>query len=219
MNITNDVVTDYISGLYRPLNVGLKSLRDKGEESGVPIILKDTETLMVNLLMMQKPQRILEIGAAIGYSASVMATVCPYTKIISIEKDIDMFDEARSNIDALGLSNQIWLAEGDARKILKDMKKEADEDTAFDFIFIDATKSHYREFFDDAVCMATSGSVVLCDNVLMKASTADDRYDPEGKFKTSIRQMREFLNYISGLDYAATSVLPVGDGVSITYIK
>ena len=103
---------------------------------------------------------------------------------------------------------------GDARDVLKAM----DPNRKFDIIFIDAAKSHYREFWDLALPLMAEHCMVICDNVLMKGMTASDEYDTKGRYKTSIKRMREFIEYINSLDYADTTVLPVGDGVSISII-
>ena len=86
-------------------------------------------------------------------------------------------------------------------------------------IFIDAAKSHYREFWDEAVKLTHPGSVIVCDNILMQARTADESYDERGRFTTNIKYMREFLNYIASYEGAVTSILPVGDGMSISVIR
>ena len=88
----------------------------------------------------------------------------------------------------------------------------------YDVVFIDAAKSHYREFWDMALPMCRQSALIICDNVLMKGMTASDIYDTNKRYKTSIRKMREFIKYINHLEYADTCVLPVGDGVSVSVI-
>lgn len=85
-------------------------------------------------------------------------------------------------------------------------------------MFIDAAKSHYKAFWDLAMPLCNDEAMIICDNVLMKGMTASDEYDPGKKYKTSIRKMREFIQYIMDLPYADTCILPVGDGVSISVI-
>ncbi len=220
MSIIRDDIAAYINRNYTPLNRDLARIRREGEERHIPVILRDSEGLMIDLLLMQKPERILEIGTGTGYSSILMSTVCPYAKIVTLEKDVDRFDEAEKNIKDLGLEEKIWIVEGDARDILDAMGEEADEETLFDFIFIDAAKSHYREFYDKAVPMAAAGAVVLCDNVLIRGDVAEDREVPERKHRTSIMNMRKFLEYVIREDERGhTSLLPIGDGMTLTYIK
>ncbi len=213
MNIINDRVTSYINGLYRSLDPELGELRKKAEEDHVPIILRDTETLLLTLLQLKKPDAILEIGTAVGYSALCMAAVCPDCRIITIEADGQMYEAAEKNKKALNPEARIEFVLGQGQEVLGELKG------AFDLVFIDAAKSHYRTFWDKALPLCRPGAMIICDNVLMKAMTVSDQYDPKKKYKTSIRRMREFLTYITNVDYADTSVLPVGDGVSISILK
>lgn len=210
MNITNEKVTEYIYSLYRPLTEELKALREEGERRHVPIILRDSERLLVSLLEMKRPQHILEIGTAIGYSAAVFATAMPGSQVTTIEVDPLYAADARVNL--AGYKN-VQLIEGDACEVMKSM------DEYFDFVFIDAAKSHYREFWDGALEVTKPGSIIVCDNILMQAKTADSSYDERGRFETNIKYMRSFLDYISGCQDAVTSILSVGDGMSISVLK
>lgn len=213
MNIINDKVTAYINELYRPVNQPLARLRREAEEARVPIILRDTETFLLDLVRMKRPSSILEVGTAVGYSAACMATVFSGCTVTTIEADEETAAVARDNIRRLGLSDRIEVLLGPGQEVLERLSG------SYDFVFIDAAKSHYRTFWDKALPLCSPGAVIVCDNVLMKAMTVSDEYDPKHKFKTSIRNMREFLTYITNTEYADTSVLPVGDGVSFSILK
>ena len=218
MNITNERITAYIDKLYTNSNPGLQELRRFAEEKRVPIILRDTEGLLLRLLEIKKPEYMLEIGAAVGYSACCFADGCD-CNVATIEADLDAYKTARINISALGFSDKIKVIYGDAREVLEKMNEENDsEEGLFDAVFIDAAKSHYKAFWDLVMPLCKQDALVICDNVLMKGMTASDEYDPNRKYKTSIRKMREFIKYINDLEYANTCVLPVGDGVSISVI-
>ncbi len=221
MNIINEDVTEYIENYYQPLNEELGKIRAYGEKRLIPIILPDTEMLILSLLHMIKPKNILEIGTAIGYSAMVMATAMPDAKIVTIDNDIRGVVKTREQAETMGMSDRIRVIHGDAAKLLHEPDPEtvADDGNPYDFVFIDAGKSHYKEFWDGARSLSGKGTVILCDNVLMKAMVVDDRYDEEGDFKTSTRKMRSFIDYMMGYPGIQTSLLPVGDGVSISYVK
>lgn len=220
MNITNDIITAYIETLYKSENPELQALREFAEEKRVPIILKDTEGLLLNLMRLKRPEKILEIGAAVGYSACRFADECK-CKVVTIESDKEAFDTARSNIKNLGFEDTVSIVHGDAREVLKELYNEysAKEISKFDVVFIDAAKSHYKEFWDLSVPLCNDNAMIICDNVLMKGMTASDQYDPKKKYKTSIRKMREFISYINNLDYADTCIIPVGDGISLSVIE
>lgn len=218
MNIINDKVTDYINGLYRPLNGELEAIREAAEREHVPIILRDTETLLLSIIRLKRPSRILEIGTAVGYSAACMALACENCRIVTIESDSGMERRARSNIRRLGLDERIQVLQGKAQELLDgELFRNAPE--PYDLVFIDAAKSHYRTFWEKTVPLCGAGAIILCDNVLMRGTTVSEEYDPKNKFRTSIRRMREFLAFLSETQIADTSILPVGDGVSISILK
>ena len=213
MNITNEIISAYIDNLYVNENAKLEELREFAESRHVPIILKDTEKLLKVIMKLKEPARVLEIGTAVGYSSCVFADCCG-CRVLTIESDEESAKAARTNIENLGFADLVEVLHGDARDVLSSL----DTDEKFDILFIDAAKSHYREFWDLAMPLMKDESMVICDNVLMRGMTASDDYDERGRYNTSINRMRDFIEYINGLDYADTAVLPVGDGVSISLI-
>ena len=221
MIITNDRVTEYLEGLYQPLSDDLKKLRADAEERHVPIILRETEAYILNIIRMKKPRRILEIGTAVGYSAICFAEASPETEIVSLEVSEEMYRTASTNVERFALSNRIQIKLGDAVESLKELSSSITdvESAGFDLIFIDAAKSHYKEFWDGSIPLCRKSAVILSDNVLLKATTASDEYITEKRHKTSVKRMREFIEYITKLDYADTAVLSVGDGVAFSVLR
>lgn len=221
MNITNHKVTEYLEGLYRPLNPELQQLRLIADQHKVPIILRDSETFILNIIRMKKPRRILEIGSAIGYSAICFAQAAPDAEIISLEHSEKMYRYAVKNVEKFGLSKQITIKYGDALESLRELADSivhADTD-GFDLVFIDAAKSYYREFWDACLPLCRREAVILSDNVLLQARTVSDEYITDRRQKTSVRHMREYLNYITKTESADTAVLPVGDGIAVSVIR
>lgn len=214
MNITNDLVTEYINSFYKPKTPALVDLRNKSEEERVPIILKETENFLDVFLKILNPKNILEIGTAVGYSSSFFSEVCKDAKIVTIEKFEDKAKEARDNIEALGYKN-IDVLTGDGEDVIDSLPK----DLKFDFVFIDAAKSHYKRFLDAALCHISNDGVIVCDNVLFKARTVSDDYDPTGKYKTNVRNMRQFLEYINNHPQLDTTIVACGDGLSISKLR
>ena len=142
----------------------------------------------------QKTQKILEIGAAVGYSACCFAEGCD-CRVVTIESSPQAFEIARNNIENMGFSDRVTVLSGDAREVLVKLAEEAEEAAngrsggeAFDVVFIDAAKSHYKAFWDLAMPLCNDEAMIICDNVLMKGMTASDEYDPGKKYKTSIRK-------------------------------
>lgn len=216
-NITNQDIITYIDERFKPVDQELWRLRLEAEAKHIPIIERDVESLLRTLLMIHKPKRILEVGTAIGYSASVMARTLPSCRIVTLERDSEMIENANINFVNLKTDEQVTMLEGDAKEILKKLPDEAEE--PFDFVFIDGAKSHYLTFWKEIIKMVKTGSLIVCDNVLMRGMTVDSKYDLLDKHRTNIRRMREFIEYIVDTDEATSSVLTVGDGVSISCIK
>ena len=216
MNITNEKVTDYINSLYRPLTEELALLRAEGEKRHIPIILRDSRQCSWSDRDEQTGKDPGDrnghrlFGGRIWHCLQAGLD----TKIITVEIDPLYAGDARKNL--AGLRN-VRLIRGDACKVMNEWG--SDRQVIFDMIFIDAAKSHYREFWDEAVKLTHPGSVIVCDNILMQARTADESYDERGRFTTNIKYMREFLNYIASYEGAVTSILPVGDGMSISVIR
>ena len=223
MNITNEIVKEYTDSLYSSCSTPLNDLRVSAEADRVPVIMRDTEELITALFRLKKPERVLEIGAAVGYSSCCFAEKCG-CRVTTVEADEKMYKTAVSNISRLGFDDRVEVLQGDARQVLHDRAgsgryTSADGEGVFDAVFIDAAKSHYRYFWDLSLPLCRKNALIVCDNVLMKGMTASDQYDVRKKYKTSIRKMRGFLEYITGSGYAKTCVLPVGDGVSISILE
>ena len=212
-NITNEKVIAFIDELYKPLTPELGALRKSAEERIVPIITKDSETLLEALVRIQKTESVLEIGTAIGYSAIFFASLSSDIKVTTLEFSEKMAAEAINNIANWNFSERISVLEGDALETLKGIEGK------FDLIFIDAAKGHYKEFFELCLKNVSPRSIIVSDNILYKGITASEDFLTGRRNKTIMRRMRDYLSYITNLDFVTTSVLPVGDGVAISYVK
>lgn len=221
--IRTDYVDKFICDLYNPYNKELSELRMEGEEDRIPIILRETEMYLSTLLPLIKPKKILEIGSAIGYSTLFFSYMCPEASILSVERDDDLFERAKNNVYKLGKENQIFVAHSDARELLDVLNDFGEEDgkevkaEPFDLVFIDGAKGHYKEFVEKIIPITKSGSVIICDNILMRGMTANEKINK--RYRTSIKRMRRFLEYLYGIEGTNTQVLSIGDGISITTIK
>jgi putative O-methyltransferase len=214
MNITNDKVTDYINSYYKALDEELLELRIRSENARIPIILRETETVLRSILLLKKPQRILEIGTANGYSASFFAKLLPTAHITTIEASQERYEEAVQNFKNLGLDNNVTVHFGMAEDLL--VKMEHTRENNFDFVFIDAAKSKYLEFFNAAIKLCNTNAIVISDNVLMRAMVASDEFDEKRRYKTNIKHLRAYVDYLFQQKNHYTSILSVGDGLALT---
>ena len=104
---------------------------------------------------------------------------------------------------------RIKIIHGDAGAVLPKLDGE------FDFIFLDGSKSHYHEYLDDLIRLLALGGVLVCDNALCRGLVISPEY-PEKKHRTTVRCLREFLEGLSNRDELETSILPIGDGISVS---
>lgn len=191
--------------------MSLQQIKEKALENRVPIIMDDTLEKIVELLKEVKPKRLLEIGAAVGYSAICFEKHVSL-KIDTIEQDEERFLEAKKNIEDLGLSSKINLIKGNAVEILQNMNIENEEEK-YDFVFIDAAKSKYPIFLEESLKLTTKNAVIVADNVLFKGYVLSD-YNKH-KQRTAVRHLREFLQMIKNNENLESEVLEIGDGLAV----
>lgn len=217
MGFTNDKVTEYIGSHYSALDEDLSAFRAFNEENNVPLILKETESFLSFMLELLHPENILEIGTAYGYSALFFARKLPGAHVTTIDRNEHMIPVARQNFGSRPEGERIDFRIGDAETILDQMIEEnaGDSSSLFDFIFIDAGKSHYRDFFDRAEQLAKPGAVIICDNILMHGWTVDRSYEGAKRHRTNVKYMRQFIDYINGRDDLTVSLLSSGDGLAL----
>lgn len=215
MGITDSKIIDLINSFYTPLNEKLGSFREICEYDKVPLILRETEICLNSLLALIKPKNILEIGTAYGYSACYFATACKDASITSIERSPHMYKRAIPNIKKMGLENRIRIMYGQADDMLDVLAKDNSCKSKFDFIFIDAAKSHYKEFFEYAEKLSLPGSVIVCDNMLIHGFLTGSTIDPHRRHRTSVKRMNEFIEYLKSRKDLTISLLSCGDGLAI----
>lgn len=221
MHITDERVTELINKHYLPLNDDLAAFRDRCQNNDIPVILKETESFLNSFLTVFKPIHILEIGSAWGYSASYFATLLGDASVHTIEREPEMVSAAKANFKILGLDERIRIFPGDAISVLDVLRYPGCDNSnnkEYDFVFIDAAKSKYREFFDKSLKLCSSGSLIICDNVLLKGSIADSKFDARRRHRTNIKRMNDFIEYVYSMKNIKSSLVSVGDGLLISIL-
>lgn len=212
-NINRDYIDNYINSLIINENEKLELFRRECEERNLPIIHKEVGQFIKLVINQLNAKSIIEIGTNVGYSSIFMSKMMNNQgKVVTMERNETFYNEALNNIKAFGLENNIDVHYGDATEILDTIEG------TFDLAFIDAAKSYYKTFFDKCSQKMKSGGIILSDNVLYKGMIATDELVVRRK-KTLVRNLRNYLEYISHDDRFVTSVLPLGDGLAVTLIK
>lgn len=190
----------------------IEEIKQKALENHIPIIMDDTLEVVGKILEEQKPQKILEIGTAVGYSAIRFSKyLTPNGYIDTIERDEERIKEAKQNIKDLNLQEKIHIYEGDALEILPTLKGQ------YDAVFIDAAKGKYPVFLSEALRMLGNNGIIIADNVLYKGYVMSD-YNKH-KQRTAVRGLREFLKELTENEKLETKILEVGDGLAISRYK
>lgn len=191
----------------------LKELRIKAREEGIPVMLPETSKLLATIVAMTRPEKILEIGTAVGYSGSIMLKNAKNTSILkTIEIEESSYIRAKETFKKEGFVGQVTQYLGDAEEIIPMMSG------TFDFILCDGPKSRYLEFYPYLKKMLNVGGTLFCDNVLFRDYISGEVKNPH-RMQTIVNNMRDFLDVISKDEDMTTCLLDVGDGVTISVKK
>lgn len=189
----------------------LNEVKQKALENHVPIIMDDSLEVIREIIEKENPKRILEIGTAVGYSASMFAIYAKEAIVDTIELNEERYNEAVVNVENIGLKDRINIHLGNAVEILPTLTNE------YDMIFIDANKGKYPIFLQEAIRLSHKGSVIVADNILYKGYVMSD-YNLH-KQRTAVRHLREYIKDSTENEKLETKILEVGDGLAISYVK
>ncbi|WP_296113718.1 O-methyltransferase [uncultured Anaerococcus sp.] len=203
-NINYDYTSLFIEDLIN--DTDFVAIRKYAMENNVPIMNSQTKELIISILKILKPKKILEIGTAIGYSALCFEK---YTgaEITTIELDENTATIARRNFEKYNVN--VNLINGDAMKALRNLNQ------GFDFVFIDANKSRYLDYFKMTSKLINKDGIIIADNVLFRGEVCNDEIMEKRK-NTLVKRLRNFLAYITDLEDFTSSVIPIGDGLTLS---
>lgn len=187
----------------------LAKIKQKALEEKIPIIMDDTLGVITKILIDKKPRRILEIGAAVGYSAMCFSEYLSEDgRIDTIERDKIRAAECRENLRKVGVEEKIQLYEGDAVEILPTLNEK------YDVVFIDAAKGKYPFFLEQALRMLNDNGIILADNILYKGYVMSN-YNKH-KQRTAVTHLRQYIKETTENEELETQILEVGDGLAIS---
>ena len=204
-------MTEYISSLLSCDDGFLLGLREFAEAHRIPILRKDSASLLAALTALKKPSRILEAGTAIGYSSVLMAKACETARIETVEIDPEAVLQARGNIARAGLSGRIRVILGDATEVFASLS----DSVRYDMIFLDSAKGQYLHMFGDVCRLLAPGGLLVADNCIFYGKVFDEPEKAPHKHRTIVANMRAFLeNVLSGGSFRGT-LLETGDGMLV----
>lgn len=194
-----------------PESAVIEAIEQEALRDRVPIIRKEMQSFLKVLLMIKRPMRILEVGAAVGFSSILMSEYMPegghITTIENYDKRIPI---ARANFKRAGKEEQIDLIEGDALEVMHGLEGP------YDLIFVDAAKGQYIHYLPEVMRLLGSDGVLVSDNVLQEGDIIESRFAVERRNRTIHSRMREYLYELKHHDQLQTSIIPLGDGVALS---
>lgn len=209
--IIDERMAAFIDSLDKGNTPFLDEIEKSALEGQVPVIRKSTQSLLKFLLALVKPENILEVGTAVGFSALLMDEYSPAgCHITTIEKYGKRIPVAAENFRRAGAQDRITLLEGDAAEVLKGLGG------SFGFIFMDAANGQYIHFLPDVLRLLSPGGMLISDNVLQDGHVIESRFAVTRRNRTIHARMREYLYELKHNPALETVVLPVGDGVTLS---
>ncbi|MDD3341238.1 MAG: O-methyltransferase [Bacilli bacterium] len=179
--------------------------------NNIPIMQKDGIAFLEEYIRKNHVYKILEIGAAIGYSSIRMANISEKIKVVTVERDENRYKEALSNIKKANKEKQITLYHMDAFDL------ELEEE--FDLIFIDAAKSQYIRFFEKFKKNLKQNGTIISDNLSFHGLVETDKESESRNVRGLVRKLRNYISFLKDNEEFETTFVTTGDGIGITKYK
>lgn len=198
---------EYIISKIKENDELILEMEKYAREYNVPIVTKEVAEYLKFIVKSNGIKNILEVGTAIGYSGILMAKEIEKNggKLYTIEIDEERYNLTQENFKKSGLNNIVSI-KGDAVEEIKKI------DEKFDFVFIDASKGHYMEFFEDSYKLLNKDGIIFIDNIMFRGYLYKEY--PK-RFKTIVRRLNEFIEYLYSRDGGEFVLLPFGDGIGL----
>lgn len=207
-------IADFIVSLEQGHGKLCDRIACEARAEGVPIIRPETASFLQTMTAAAAPKAILEVGTAVGYSALLIAQAMPEgCHITTIEKYEKRIPKAKEHFRLAGMEDRITLLEGDAGQILAELSG------SFDLIFMDAAKGQYIHWLPDVLRLLSKGGMLISDNILQDDTILESRFAIERRDRTIHSRMREYLFQLKNHKDLITSIVPIGDGVTISIKK
>lgn len=195
------------------MNEYLTNLEKYAREYKIPVVLPNTREYLCNLCKTKQPKNILEIGMAIGFSASCMLDSCD-ANITCLEVSKPNILRAVETFSALGFSSRVEIIEGDCIKTLPTLLGRE-----YDLIFLDGPKTQYVDMIDMILPLLSKDGIWVSDNVLFRGMVRDGAPISEPRFVRTARLLEDFLEKLESNPNLSTQVLHIGDGLSVVQYK
>lgn len=202
-------IVDFMRRAQGGFTPGINEIEAYAHERGIPIIPHETAKFIDFITATIQPKDILEIGTAIGFSASLMAQHLRIDgHLTTIDRYELMYERAKENFKKLGIDDRITLLEGDAADILPTLA-----DDAYDLIFMDSAKAKYVEFYPECYRVLKQGGILIVDDVFQAGTILDDESEIPKRVRKIHRKLNELFNVVHQDSRVRSCMVPLGDGL------
>ena len=212
----NEELYDYLLSVSLKEDEVLTSLRKA--TSSMPgsrkQIAPDQGQFMAMLIKIMGAERLIEIGTYTGYSTLVCAMAMDKGQIIALDSDPVSTSVAKEFWKIAGVDHLIDFRLGDALVSLDKIINDEDGLSSFDFIFIDADKRNYKNYYEVGLQLLRENGIIIFDNVLWSGAVADSKDQNENT--VALRELNDMLYKDNRIEL---SMIPVGDGLTIVRKK
>ncbi len=208
-----ELATKFTQNLFEISDARLLEIEKEAILNNVPILTRDVLKYMLFIVRNEKFKNILEIGTATGYSGIFLSQIAIENNgtFTSIEIDKERYNQAINNFKKMNLFNEnVSLILGDA---LDEIPKLSQQGKIYDFIFIDASKGQYNNFFKLLYPILSKNGIMFIDNLLFRGMVTLEHNKIPKRYKTIVTRLKAFINELNENENFV--LLPFGDGVGI----
>ena len=206
--VLKDEVLDLVRNRQNKVSGTLGEIQAQATIDNVPIIPNETASFLRFFLKQIKAKNVLEVGTAIGFSASLMLDAMGEgSHVTTIDRFDVMIKKAKANFEKLGVKEQVTLLEGDAKEVLPTLEGP------YDFIFMDSAKSKYIEFLPECLRLLKVDGVLMIDDVFQAGTIMHDIKEIPRSQRTIYRKLNELYDVVLNHEDLTVTILPLGDGV------
>ncbi|MBQ7031631.1 MAG: O-methyltransferase [Bacilli bacterium] len=188
-------------------------MEDYAQEKNVPIIEKKSIAFIMKYIKDNNVKNILEIGAAIGYSAILMASATNDAFVTTIERDEERYMECLKNVKKCGLDKKINVVFQDALDV------NLSEDLKYDLIFIDAAKGQYERFFEKYKYFLKEDGAIITDNLKFHGYVGKSDKIESKNLKGLVQKIENYIDFLKENEEFDTTFYDIGDGLSVSTWK
>lgn len=188
----------------------LKEIENFARQNKIPVILPKTQEFLKEICKKHQPKQILEIGTAIGFSASLMLLNCG-AFITCAEASAPNIKLAKQNFERLNLTSRVNIVEGDCLNTLPKLIGKK-----FDLIFLDGPKGLYPQILNLLLPLLAKDGILVADNVEFRGMVSLGAEITEHRFEKTVFALREFIENARQNKNLKVCVYPeIGDGILV----